>query len=298
MARHYFSFRAEASETEATTRFRSWPTLSNRLGALRNGTGLVVWKPVQLSWLAWPDGWLPLARLWHFLVMWAILFFIVGPFHYGDSAWLNNWCLCSRAGRESEYLPGSPAVTHIESDGMGSLPRRTISGETADPAAVRAALARRVQRREEAFLRIGKALQGRVYSAGLLCCAMKPTPKTQPRSDFSRLSRTSSVSRGSSLQHLADSVAVNERSCDGAGPIRRSWNRSGSVRRKTGLHAARFRRLARDSFRSSGAQRDSSEVGRRQSRCSPRNIAGLHTSRRPAVEHEESAEVLGISRAS
>ena len=41
-------------------------------------TGFAVWKPIQFSWLAWMMGGFHYARIWHFAVMWAILFFVLG----------------------------------------------------------------------------------------------------------------------------------------------------------------------------------------------------------------------------
>jgi thiosulfate reductase cytochrome b subunit len=41
-------------------------------------TGIAVWKPVQFSWLAWLMGGFHLARVGHFIVMWAIVFFLLG----------------------------------------------------------------------------------------------------------------------------------------------------------------------------------------------------------------------------
>jgi len=41
-------------------------------------TGVAIWKPVQFSWLAWMMGGFHLARLWHFLIMWAMLAFVFG----------------------------------------------------------------------------------------------------------------------------------------------------------------------------------------------------------------------------
>ena len=48
------------------------------LGVLSVLTGLAIWKPVQFSWLAWMMGGFHLARLWHFLIMWAMLAFVFG----------------------------------------------------------------------------------------------------------------------------------------------------------------------------------------------------------------------------
>jgi thiosulfate reductase cytochrome b subunit len=48
------------------------------LGVLSVLTGFAIWKPVQFSWLAWLMGGFHWARLWHFLVMWAMLAFVFG----------------------------------------------------------------------------------------------------------------------------------------------------------------------------------------------------------------------------
>jgi len=48
------------------------------LGVLSVLTGFAIWKPVQLSSLAWLMGGFHWARLWHFLVMWAMLAFVFG----------------------------------------------------------------------------------------------------------------------------------------------------------------------------------------------------------------------------
>jgi len=48
------------------------------LGVLSVLTGIAIWKPVQFSWLAWLMGGFHWARLWHFLIMWAMLAFVFG----------------------------------------------------------------------------------------------------------------------------------------------------------------------------------------------------------------------------
>jgi Ni/Fe-hydrogenase b-type cytochrome subunit len=48
------------------------------LGVLSVLTGFAIWKPVQFSWLAWLMGGFGWARLWHFLIMWALLAFVFG----------------------------------------------------------------------------------------------------------------------------------------------------------------------------------------------------------------------------
>ncbi len=48
------------------------------LGILSVATGFAIWKPVQFSWLAWMMGGFHYARLWHFIIMWAMLGFVFG----------------------------------------------------------------------------------------------------------------------------------------------------------------------------------------------------------------------------
>jgi Ni/Fe-hydrogenase b-type cytochrome subunit len=79
MARHYFFFRPKPLATEAYNPLQKLAyTSAIGLGILTVLTGFAVWKPVQLSWLAWSMGGFHLARLWHFLAMGAILLFLLG----------------------------------------------------------------------------------------------------------------------------------------------------------------------------------------------------------------------------
>jgi len=79
MARHYFFFGAKPPVTEAYNPLQKLAyTSAIGLGVLSLLTGLAVWKPIQFSWLAWMMGGFHLARLWHFAVMWAIIFFVFG----------------------------------------------------------------------------------------------------------------------------------------------------------------------------------------------------------------------------
>jgi Ni/Fe-hydrogenase b-type cytochrome subunit len=79
MARHYFFFGPKPPATEAYNPLQKMAYTSGvGLGVLSVVTGLAVWKPVQFSWLAWLMGGFHLARLGHFLVMWGILFFVLG----------------------------------------------------------------------------------------------------------------------------------------------------------------------------------------------------------------------------
>jgi Ni/Fe-hydrogenase b-type cytochrome subunit len=79
MARHYFFFGPKPPATEAYNPLQKLAyTSALGLGVLSVVTGLAVWKPVQFSWLAWLMGGFHLARVWHFVVMWGILFFLLG----------------------------------------------------------------------------------------------------------------------------------------------------------------------------------------------------------------------------
>ena len=92
MVRHYFFFGPKPPAREAYNPLQKHAyTTVIGLGVLSVLTGLAVWKPVQFSWLAWMMGGFHYARLWHFLVMWAILAFVLGHLVDGDSAWLEQF---------------------------------------------------------------------------------------------------------------------------------------------------------------------------------------------------------------
>jgi Ni/Fe-hydrogenase b-type cytochrome subunit len=79
VVRHYFFFGAKPRGTEAYNPLQKLAYMSAiLLGLLSVLTGLAIWKPIQFSWLAWLMGGFHLARLGHFLVMWAIIAFVVG----------------------------------------------------------------------------------------------------------------------------------------------------------------------------------------------------------------------------
>ncbi len=79
MVKHYFFFGPKPPLREAYNPLQKHAyTTAIGLGALSVLTGLAVWKPVQFSWLAWMMGGFHWARIWHFAVMWAILFFVLG----------------------------------------------------------------------------------------------------------------------------------------------------------------------------------------------------------------------------
>jgi Ni/Fe-hydrogenase b-type cytochrome subunit len=79
MVKHYFFFGPKPAVREAYNPLQKQAyTSAIGLGVLSVLTGLVVWKPIQFSWLAWLMGGFHYARIWHFAVMWAILFFVLG----------------------------------------------------------------------------------------------------------------------------------------------------------------------------------------------------------------------------
>jgi Ni/Fe-hydrogenase b-type cytochrome subunit len=79
MAHYYFFFgpKPVARETYNPLQKLAYTSVLG-LGVLSVLTGLAVWKPIQFSWLAWMMGGFHWARIWHFAVMWAILFFLLG----------------------------------------------------------------------------------------------------------------------------------------------------------------------------------------------------------------------------
>jgi Ni/Fe-hydrogenase b-type cytochrome subunit len=79
MARHYFFFGPKPSALDVYNPLQKLAyTSAIVLGVLSVLTGIAVWKPVQFSWLAWMMGGFHLARVWHFVVMWAIVAFVFG----------------------------------------------------------------------------------------------------------------------------------------------------------------------------------------------------------------------------
>jgi len=79
MARHYFLLGPKPPVVETYNPLQKLAyTAAIVLGVLSVLTGLAVWKPVQFSWLAWMMGGFHLARVWHFVVMWAIVAFVFG----------------------------------------------------------------------------------------------------------------------------------------------------------------------------------------------------------------------------
>lgn len=81
MVRHYFLAGRKPAAREVYNPLQKQAyTSAVGLGVLSVLTGLVIWKPVQFSWLALLMGGFHWARLWHFLIMWALLAFVFGHF--------------------------------------------------------------------------------------------------------------------------------------------------------------------------------------------------------------------------
>lgn len=79
VVRHYFFFGPKPAQHETYNSLQKHAyTTVIVLGILSVLTGVVVWKPVQFSWLAWLMGGFHWARIWHFAIMWAIIAFVIG----------------------------------------------------------------------------------------------------------------------------------------------------------------------------------------------------------------------------
>lgn len=79
MVRHYFFFGPKPAVRETYNPLqKSAYTSVFILGVLSVATGFAIWKPIQCSWLSLMMGGFHYARLWHFVVMWAMLLFVFG----------------------------------------------------------------------------------------------------------------------------------------------------------------------------------------------------------------------------
>lgn len=107
MARHYFFFGPKPPATQAYNPLQKLAyTSAILLGVLSFLTGLVIWKPVQFSWLARMLGGFHWARLGHFLVMWAMVGFLVGHLVMVVlHGWNNFASMWTGWKRDPEHLP-------------------------------------------------------------------------------------------------------------------------------------------------------------------------------------------------
>ncbi len=106
MARHYFFFGPKPPLTQAYNPLQKLAyTSAVLLGVLSALTGLVLYKPVQFSWLAWIMGGFHLARLWHFAAMCGFLAFLAGHLIMVVlHGWNNFYSMLTGYKRNPEYL--------------------------------------------------------------------------------------------------------------------------------------------------------------------------------------------------
>ncbi len=79
MVKHYLLFGAKPPVTAPYNPLQKLAYTSTFFfGVASTLTGLVLFNPVQFSWLAWPMGGFHYARIWHFAAMCGFLAFIPG----------------------------------------------------------------------------------------------------------------------------------------------------------------------------------------------------------------------------
>lgn len=79
MIRHYFLFGRKPDQTEQYNPLQKLAySATVFLGTIALLSGLVMFNPVQFSWLAWLMGGFHYARIWHFIAMCGFLAFIPG----------------------------------------------------------------------------------------------------------------------------------------------------------------------------------------------------------------------------
>lgn len=107
MVRHYFFFGRKPPQTEAYNPLQKMAyTSAIALGVASLLTGLVIYNPVQFSFLASLMGGFHLARMWHFGVLCAFIFFVFGHLVMVMlHGWNNFMSMLSGWKRDPEYLP-------------------------------------------------------------------------------------------------------------------------------------------------------------------------------------------------
>jgi Ni/Fe-hydrogenase b-type cytochrome subunit len=105
MARHYFFFGPKPAATGQYNPLQKLAYTSTMLfGVLALLTGIVLYKPVQFSWLAFLFGGFHLTRVWHFAAMCGFLAFIPGHLIMVVlHGWANFYSMLSGWKREPEY---------------------------------------------------------------------------------------------------------------------------------------------------------------------------------------------------
>ena len=114
MARHYFLFGPKPLVTEQYNPLQKLAyTTTILMGALSMFTGLVLYKPAQLSGLAWMFGGFHLTRVWHFIAMCGFVAFIPGHLlMVALHGWNNFMSMLTGWKADPEYLAAeaSPAA--------------------------------------------------------------------------------------------------------------------------------------------------------------------------------------------
>jgi Ni/Fe-hydrogenase b-type cytochrome subunit len=140
MARHYFFFREKPPVTGPYNPLQKLAyTASVGFGAVSVLTGLVMFNPVQFSWLAWLMGGFSLARVWHFAAMCGFLAFIPGHLvMVAVHGWKNFVSMLVGWKRDPEYaaaLMEMPvmAVSSASGEPRDQLVERAAEAKAAPP---------------------------------------------------------------------------------------------------------------------------------------------------------------------
>ena len=107
MVRHYFFFGRKPAQTGVYNPLQKMAyTSAILLGLLSMLTGIVLYNPVQFSFLALLMGGFHRARLWHFCVLCALLLFVLGHLIMVIlHGWNNFTSMLTGWKRNPEYLP-------------------------------------------------------------------------------------------------------------------------------------------------------------------------------------------------
>jgi Ni/Fe-hydrogenase b-type cytochrome subunit len=107
MVRYYFFFGSKPAQTEVYNPLQKMAYSSAiLLGLLSVLTGIVLYNPVQFSFLALLMGGFHWARLWHFCVLCALLLFVLGHLVMVIlHGWNNFMSMLTGWKRNREYLP-------------------------------------------------------------------------------------------------------------------------------------------------------------------------------------------------
>ncbi|MDR3748505.1 MAG: cytochrome b/b6 domain-containing protein [Acidobacteriota bacterium] len=106
MARHYFLFSPKPVVDAAYNPLQKLAYTSTIFfGVVSTLTGIVMYKPAQFWWLAWPMGGYHFARSWHFFAMLGFVAFIPGHLlMVAIHGWNNFYSMITGWKREPEYL--------------------------------------------------------------------------------------------------------------------------------------------------------------------------------------------------